>query len=135
MAKVTSYAYVNPVVAVLLGIFLLHERPQAEEFAGMAGIVVAVFLLTTSQVQARSRELPPHWSSWSRCRRNETLPCLPAYDGLFGKALAGTSAVAGSPSSETAPCSNACKLASSAAIAIQHAAPFSSTVQTISNVY
>ena len=27
VAKVSSYAYVNPVVAVLLGIFLLHERP------------------------------------------------------------------------------------------------------------
>ena len=36
MAKVTSYAYVNPVVAVLLGIFLLHERPEAAEFIGMA---------------------------------------------------------------------------------------------------
>jgi len=28
VAKVSSYAYVNPVVAVLLGIFLLHERPE-----------------------------------------------------------------------------------------------------------
>ena len=53
MAKVASYAYVNPVIAVLLGIFLLHERPEAAEFAGMAGIVVAVFLLTTAQVKAR----------------------------------------------------------------------------------
>ncbi len=53
VAKVASYAYVNPVIAVLLGIFLLHERPEAAEFAGMAGIVVAVFLLTTAQVKAR----------------------------------------------------------------------------------
>ena len=53
VAKVASYAYVNPVVAVLLGIFLLHERPAAAEFAGMAGIVVAVFLLTTAQVQGQ----------------------------------------------------------------------------------
>ena len=29
VAKVTSYAYVNPVVAVVLGIFLLQERPEA----------------------------------------------------------------------------------------------------------
>jgi drug/metabolite transporter (DMT)-like permease len=50
---VSSYAYVNPVVAVLLGIVLLHERPARAEFAGMAGIVVAVFLLTTAQVKAR----------------------------------------------------------------------------------
>jgi drug/metabolite transporter (DMT)-like permease len=53
VAKVASYAYVNPVIAVLLGIVLLHERPEKAEFAGMAGIVVAVFLLTTSQVKAK----------------------------------------------------------------------------------
>ena len=57
VGKVASYAYVNPVVAVLLGIFLLHERPEPAEFAGMAGIVVAVFLLTTAQVKARPRPI------------------------------------------------------------------------------
>jgi drug/metabolite transporter (DMT)-like permease len=57
VAKVASYAYVNPVVAVLLGIFLLHERPAPAEFAGMAAIVVAVFLLTTAQVGAKGK--PP----------------------------------------------------------------------------
>ncbi len=46
VAKVASYTYVNPVVAVLLGIFLLHERPEKAEFTGMAAIVVAVYLLT-----------------------------------------------------------------------------------------
>ena len=58
MAKVTSYSYVNPVVAVLLGIFLLHERPAPSEFAGMAAVVVAVFLLTTAQVKAKSTPQP-----------------------------------------------------------------------------
>lgn len=53
IAKVASYAYVNPVVAVLLGITLLGERPAGAEFAGMAAILVAVFLLTTSQVRAK----------------------------------------------------------------------------------
>jgi drug/metabolite transporter (DMT)-like permease len=53
VAKVSSYAYVNPVVAVLLGIVLLHERPEGAEFAGMAAIIVAVFLLTTAQVKAK----------------------------------------------------------------------------------
>jgi drug/metabolite transporter (DMT)-like permease len=57
VAKVSSYAYVNPVVAVLLGILLLHERPEPAEFAGMAGIVVAVFLLSTAQVKAKGK--PP----------------------------------------------------------------------------
>ena len=55
VAKVTSYAYVNPVVAVLLGIFLLHERPAPAEFAGMAAVIVAVFLLTTARVQASAK--------------------------------------------------------------------------------
>jgi len=63
VAKVASYAYVNPVVAVLLGIFLLHERPEKAEFIGMAAILVAVFLLTTSQIKAkgepRASELEP----------------------------------------------------------------------------
>jgi drug/metabolite transporter (DMT)-like permease len=58
VAKVSSYAYVNPVVAVLLGIFLLHERPAPAEFAGMAAIVVAVFLLTTAQVKAKAKPQP-----------------------------------------------------------------------------
>jgi drug/metabolite transporter (DMT)-like permease len=54
VAKVSSYAYVNPVVAVLLGVVLLHERPAPEEFIGMAGILVAVFLLTTARVKVRA---------------------------------------------------------------------------------
>jgi drug/metabolite transporter (DMT)-like permease len=58
VAKVSSYCYVNPVVAVLLGVLLLHERPQASEFAGMAGVVVAVFLLTTAQVKSQARPQP-----------------------------------------------------------------------------
>jgi drug/metabolite transporter (DMT)-like permease len=53
VAKVASYAYVNPVVAVLLGIILLHERPAPEEFIGMAAILVAVFLLTTAPVKVQ----------------------------------------------------------------------------------
>ncbi len=50
-----SYAYVNPVVAVLLGIFILHERPEGAEFIGMAAVVFAVFLLTSAQVSAKTR--------------------------------------------------------------------------------
>ena len=57
VAKVSSNAYVNPLVAVLLGILFLHERPAAAEFAGMAAIVVAVFLLTTAQVKAMPRPI------------------------------------------------------------------------------
>jgi len=58
VAKVMSYTYVNPVVAVLLGIVLLHERLVAAEFVGMGCIVLAVFLMTTAQVKAK-RGAPP----------------------------------------------------------------------------
>ena len=58
VAKVTSYAYVNPLIAVLLGILLLHERPVAAEFTGMAAIVVAVFLMTTAQVKVKGKPRP-----------------------------------------------------------------------------
>ena len=59
VAKVASYAYVNPVVAVLLGIAFLHERLAAEEYVGMAAIPLAVFLLTTARVKVRgAREAP-----------------------------------------------------------------------------
>jgi drug/metabolite transporter (DMT)-like permease len=53
VAKVASYCYVNPVVAVLLGIALLGERPERSEFAGMAAIVVAVFVMTTAKVKSK----------------------------------------------------------------------------------
>jgi drug/metabolite transporter (DMT)-like permease len=58
VAKVTSYAYVNPVVAVLLGILLLHERPTAAECIGMTVIPLAVFLLTTARVKVRTPNPP-----------------------------------------------------------------------------
>jgi drug/metabolite transporter (DMT)-like permease len=57
VAKVSSNAYVNPLVAVLLGILFLHERLAAAEFAGMAATVVAVFLLTTARVKAKPRPI------------------------------------------------------------------------------
>jgi drug/metabolite transporter (DMT)-like permease len=52
-AKVLSYAYVNPVIAVLLGIAILGERPAPAEFGAMAAIVLAVFLLTTARMGAK----------------------------------------------------------------------------------
>jgi drug/metabolite transporter (DMT)-like permease len=55
VAKVMSYTYVNPIVAVLMGIFILHERLVPSECAGMAAIVVAVFLLTSAQIKAKPR--------------------------------------------------------------------------------
>jgi drug/metabolite transporter (DMT)-like permease len=58
VAKVSSNAYVNPLVAVLLGILFLHERPAPAEFAGMAAIVIAVFLLSTAKVRGSNKPRP-----------------------------------------------------------------------------
>jgi drug/metabolite transporter (DMT)-like permease len=51
VAKVATYAYVNPVVAVILGALILGERLQANEWLGMAIILPAVFLVTSSRMQ------------------------------------------------------------------------------------
>ena len=50
VTKVTTYAFVNPVVAVLLGVVLLGERLSGAEVVGMATIVVAVALVIFSKV-------------------------------------------------------------------------------------
>ncbi len=51
VGKVATYAYVNPMVAVLLGFLLLGERLAPTEYAGMFLVVVAVALVTSSQVR------------------------------------------------------------------------------------
>ena len=51
VAKVATYAYVNPVVAVLLGAALLGERLLGNEWLGMFIILLAVFLVTSSRMQ------------------------------------------------------------------------------------
>lgn len=53
-AKVATYAYVNPVVAVLLGWILLDEPLTATTWAAMALIVAAVVLLTTAGPRSKS---------------------------------------------------------------------------------
>jgi drug/metabolite transporter (DMT)-like permease len=55
VAKVTSYTWVNPMIAVLVGAFLLHERLVSTELAGMVAIVAAVILLTTSQIRTKGK--------------------------------------------------------------------------------
>lgn len=51
-AKVATYAYVNPVVAVLLGWLVLHERVDAYVLCGTAIIVAGVALVTSAKVHA-----------------------------------------------------------------------------------
>jgi drug/metabolite transporter (DMT)-like permease len=52
VSKVATYAYVNPVIAVILGVILLKERFVAVEYVGMAAILVAVFLVTSSKMKS-----------------------------------------------------------------------------------
>ena len=47
MSKVSTYAYVNPVVAVFLGWLILHERVDQFILAGSAVVVVSVILVTS----------------------------------------------------------------------------------------
>ncbi len=51
VAKVSTYAYINPVVAVILGAIFLHERFVAIEYVGMASILIAVYLVTSSKLK------------------------------------------------------------------------------------
>ncbi len=50
VAKVSTYAYINPMVAVILGAIFLHERFVAIEYVGMASILIAVYLVTSSKL-------------------------------------------------------------------------------------
>jgi len=50
--KVATYAYVNPIVAVLLGWIVLHERFDHFMLAGTIVIVAAVVMVTTAKVHS-----------------------------------------------------------------------------------
>ena len=54
VTKVSTYAFVNPIVAVLLGVFLLHERLSGAELLGMGIIVLAVAMVIFSRVERGS---------------------------------------------------------------------------------
>jgi drug/metabolite transporter (DMT)-like permease len=48
---VSTYAYVNPVVAVFLGWLILHEKVDAYILAGSAIVVISVILVTSAKVK------------------------------------------------------------------------------------
>ena len=54
--KVATYAYVNPIIAVILGWMVLRERIDIYIVAGSAVVVVAVALVTTAQVHSQEKE-------------------------------------------------------------------------------
>jgi drug/metabolite transporter (DMT)-like permease len=53
-AKVSTYAYVNPVVAVFLGWLVLHEKIDAYIFAGSAIVIASVIVVTSASVTKKS---------------------------------------------------------------------------------
>jgi drug/metabolite transporter (DMT)-like permease len=53
-SKVSTYAYVNPVVAVFLGWLVLHEPIDAYILAGSAIVVASVVLVTSAQVTRKT---------------------------------------------------------------------------------
>lgn len=59
-SKVSTYAYVNPVVAVFLGWLILHERVDRFILTGSAIVVLSVILVTSAKVKEKtvSEELP-----------------------------------------------------------------------------
>jgi len=59
-SKVSTYAYVNPVVAVFLGWLVLHEQLDRYILMGSAIVVVSVILVTSAKVTAKTvaEEIP-----------------------------------------------------------------------------
>jgi len=57
VTKVATYAFVNPAIAVLLGVLLLGERLAAAEILGMVVIVAAVAMVIYSRVDRGKREI------------------------------------------------------------------------------
>ena len=59
-SKVSTYAYVNPVVAVFLGWLILHERVDHYILLGSAVIIASVVLVTSAKVETTAgRETLP----------------------------------------------------------------------------
>src|SRR5215470_8396986 len=53
-SKVSTYAYVNPVVAVFLGWLILNERVDRFILAGSAIVVLSVILVTSAKVKPKT---------------------------------------------------------------------------------
>jgi drug/metabolite transporter (DMT)-like permease len=52
ISKVSTYAYVNPVVAVVLGAVLLQERVDASMLIGATIVIAAVAIIVTSDARS-----------------------------------------------------------------------------------
>jgi drug/metabolite transporter (DMT)-like permease len=52
VSKVATYAYINPVIAVILGVLFVHERFVGVECVGMGATLLAVFLVTSAKMKS-----------------------------------------------------------------------------------
>ncbi len=52
VSKVATYAYINPVIAVILGVIFVHERFVAVECVGMGATLLAIFLVTSAKMKS-----------------------------------------------------------------------------------
>ena len=52
VAKVSTYTYVNPVIAVILGGLVLGEHLRPMEYAGMIAVICSVVFVNTSQTKS-----------------------------------------------------------------------------------
>ena len=69
-SAVSTYAYVNPVVAVLLGWAIAGESMTAQMLIGAAVIVVSVMLVTANnKKKTQSEEIEIHGSTTPDCKR------------------------------------------------------------------
>jgi drug/metabolite transporter (DMT)-like permease len=57
VTKVATYAFINPIIAVLLGALLLHEHLAGTELTGMAVIICAVAMVIYSRINRAPRTL------------------------------------------------------------------------------
>jgi drug/metabolite transporter (DMT)-like permease len=56
-AKVSTYAYVNPIVAIFLGWLVLHETVDRYVMAGSVIVIASVILVTSASLKKKSESL------------------------------------------------------------------------------
>jgi drug/metabolite transporter (DMT)-like permease len=96
VSRVATYAYVNPVVAVFLGWWLLDEEVGLSIVTGAAMIVVAVALVI--RTEARPARRPARWRPRRRrrrCRKKSSRPSAPSAD--VGRGCRGPAAIRDPP--------------------------------------
>jgi drug/metabolite transporter (DMT)-like permease len=54
---VSTYAYVNPVIAVLLGVFLAGEHMTLLQISGLVVILVSVMLINLSKYRTEQNKM------------------------------------------------------------------------------